>query len=145
MIRDEIVAQSDLFEAITEALKRKGVHSRLKAQLRAEVYHVLEDKTTPAPDKPHDVFLAAELIREFMMRFNLNNSLSVFCEEMGQPPEMEINRELIGSEIGINTLRADPNIPLLISVLQHLSAKKAEHLQNANSSLVVETDPESET
>lgn len=128
MIRDEIVAQSDLVEAISEALTRKGVFSKIKSQLRAEVFHTLEDKTTPAPDKPHDVYLAAELIREFMIKFKLNNSLSVFCEEMGQPAEMAVNREFLGGELGLNTLESDPNIPLLISVLQHLSEKKGEQL-----------------
>mmetsp|Transcript_55203 Transcript_55203/g.109035 ORF Transcript_55203/g.109035 Transcript_55203/m.109035 type:complete len:133 (+) Transcript_55203:69-467(+) len=124
MIRDEIVAQSDLVEAITEALERKGVYSKIKSQLRAEVFHTLEDKNTSAPEKPHDVFLAAELIREFMIKFKLNNSLSVFCEEMGQPPEMGVNREFLGGELGLNTLQSDPNIPLLISVLQHMKDTK---------------------
>lgn len=126
MIRDEIVAQSDLVEAISEALKRKGVYSKIKSQLRAEVFHTLEDKTTVAPDKPRDVYLAAELIREFMIKFKLNNSLSVFCEELGQPAEMQVNREFIGGELGLNTLDTDSNIPFLISVLQHLTDKKAE-------------------
>lgn len=124
MIRDEIVAQSDLVEAVTEALKRKGVYAKIKSQLRAEVFHTLEDKSTPVPEKPREVFLAAELIREFMIRFKLNNSLSVFCEEMGQPPEMAVHREFIGSELGLNTLQSDPNIPLLISVLQHMMDNK---------------------
>eukprot|EP01032_Pedospumella_encystans_P036945 gene36945-41821_t len=126
MIRDEIVAQSDLVEAISEALKRKGVYSKIKSQLRAEVFHTLEDKTIVAPDKPHDVYLAAELIREFMIKFKLNNSLSVFCEEMGQPSEMAVNREFLGGELGLNTLESDSSVPLLISVLQHLTDKKAE-------------------
>jgi hypothetical protein len=128
MIRDEIVAQSDLVEAITESLKRKGVYSKIKSQVRAEVFHTLEDKNTPAPEKPREVYLAAELIREFMIRFKLNNSLSVFCEEMGQPAEMGVNREFIGSELGLNTLQSDPNIPLLISVLEHLMDKKTASL-----------------
>lgn len=125
MIRDEIVAQSDLVEAITEALVRKGVYSKIKSQLRAEVFHTLEDKTTTCPDKPKEVYLAVELIREFMIRFKLNNSLSVFCEEMGQPAEMNVDRSFLGGELGLNTLQSDPNIPLLISVLQHCMENKA--------------------
>lgn len=127
MIRDEIVAQSDLVEAITEALVRKGVYSKIKSQLRAEVFHTLEDKSTPCPEKPRDVYLAAELIREFMIRFKLNNSLSVFCEEMGQPAEMNVDRQFLGSELGLNTLQSDPNIPLLISVLQHMMENKPQN------------------
>ena len=130
MIRDEIVAQSDLVEAISEALKRKGVYSKIKSQLRAEVFHTLEDKTVTAPEKPRDVYLAAELIREFMIKFKLNNSLSVFCEEMGQPAEMSVDREFIGSELGLNTLQSDSNIPLLISVLQDMMEKKESYHSN---------------
>jgi hypothetical protein len=124
MIRDEIVAQTDLVEAITEALARKGVYSKLKSQLRAEVFHTLDDKSAPSPEKPREVYLAAELIREFMIRFKLNNSLSVFCEEMGQPAEMNVDRQFIGGELGLNTLQSDPSIPLLISVLQHMMDNK---------------------
>ena len=140
MIRDEIVAQSDLVEAIVEALERKGVYSKLKSQLRAEVYHVLEDKTTVTPDKPRDVYLVSELIREFMIKFNLQNSLSVFCEEMGQPKEMGIDREFIGGELGLNTLETNPKIPLLISVIQHLIDTKHDHLNRTNESLLVEQE-----
>ena len=61
-----------------------------------------------------------------MIKFKLNNSLSVFCEELGQPSEMAVDREFLGGELGLNTLDSDPTIPLLISVLQHLSEKKAE-------------------
>ena len=52
MIRDEIVAQSNLVEAISEALKRKGVYSKIKSQLRAEVFHTLEDKRLLHPINP---------------------------------------------------------------------------------------------
>jgi hypothetical protein len=70
MIRDEIVAQTDLSDAITEALKRKGVYSKMKAQLRAEVYHTLEDKTTP------DVQKVSRLISVLCSPFPFNSRLS---------------------------------------------------------------------
>ncbi|KAJ1423199.1 hypothetical protein B484DRAFT_398744 [Ochromonadaceae sp. CCMP2298] len=136
MIRDEIVAQTDLADAITEALKRKGVYSKMKAQLRAEVYHTLEDKTTPEVEKPQDVFLAAELIREFLIAFKLNNTLSVFCEELGQPSEMRVDREFLGGEVGLNTLGSDESIPLLLSVLRHMGASKAESQACAEQSML---------
>ena len=44
MIRDEIVSQEDLLEAVTHALDRKGTLQKVKAHIRAEVYHTLEDK-----------------------------------------------------------------------------------------------------
>ena len=73
-------------------------YPKLKSQLRAEVYHTLEDKSFIASEdaniteKPRDVYLASELIRELLMSFGLNNSLSVFNEEMGQPAQMAVDR-----------------------------------------------------
>jgi len=138
MIRDEIVAHADLIDAVTEALKRKGVYNKIKSSIRTEVYHVLEDKKTFAPEKPNDVYLASELIREFMMKFKLSNSLSVFCEEFGQPVVMNVDRELLGGELGLNTLDSNTRVPLLISLIQHLVDLKSEKLNRANESLLVE-------
>ena len=138
MIRDEIVAHADLVDAVTEALQRKGVYNKIKSTIRTEVYHVLEDKTTVSPDKPNDVYLASELIREFMIKFKLSNSLSVFCEEFGQPLEMNVDREFLGGELGLNTLNSNTRIPLLISLIQHLVDLKSEKLNHANESLLVE-------
>ena len=139
MLRDEIVAQTDLVDAITEALKRKGVYSAIKSKLRAEVFHTLEDKTVIAPSKPRDVFLASELIREFLMKFKLDNSNSVFSEEFGQPPAMQIDRQFVAGELGLNPQGTDESMPLLIQIIQMLIENKAEHLERANDSVVVET------
>ena len=45
MIREEIVSQADLLEAVSNALERKGTLQKVKAHIRAEVYHTLEDKS----------------------------------------------------------------------------------------------------
>ena len=139
MIRDEIVSEMDLVEAVKTALDRKGVTAAVKSQIRAEVYHTLEDKTVEMPDKPPDVYLSSELIREFLMRLNLKNTLSVFCEEIGQKGQMDVDRELISGELGINTLGSDANIPLLVQLVQHMMKSKEKIL---NSSMIVEPDEE---
>lgn len=139
MIRDELVAEEDLVEAVKTALERKGVAAQVKSQIRAEVFHTLEDKTVELPDKPPDVFLASELIREFLIKLNLRNTLSVFCEEMGQQGQMDVDRELVSAELGINTLESDTNIPLLIQLVQHMGKSKENILQ---SSMSVEPDSE---
>lgn len=140
MIRDEIVSQTDLLEAIEEALHRKGVYSKIKSQLRAEVFHTLEDKSVAFPDKPKDVYIASELIREFLMGFKLNNSLSVFSEEFGQPAEMNVDREFVGGELGLNVLESNPKVPLLVLLVQHLMNSKSEVLNHLRDSTVVEAD-----
>ena len=114
MIRDEIASEMDLVEAVKKALDRKGATAAIKSQIRAEVFHTLEDKTVEMPAKPPDVYFASELIREFLMRLDLKNTLSVFCEEIGQQGEMGVDRPLISGELGINTIGSDANIPLLV-------------------------------
>jgi hypothetical protein len=45
MLNDEIRKNDDMLDAIMESLRRKGTISKLKSQIRAEVYNTLEDKT----------------------------------------------------------------------------------------------------
>eukprot|EP01038_Epipyxis_sp_PR26KG_P011085 gene11085-14880_t len=140
MIKEVVNTQEDLTEAIKEALIRKGVYSKIKSQIRAEVYHSLEDKTVSMPEKPRDVFIATELIIEFMMNLQLNNSLSVFSEEVGQPSEMLVDREFIASELGLNAMGTSEKIPLIILLIQHLMNQKEQLFMKANESLIVEVD-----
>jgi lisH domain-containing protein FOPNL len=136
-----VAADGDLVMAIEEALKRRGVLNKMKAQMRAEVFHAMQDKIVLTPDKPPDVFLATELIREFLMTFKLHSTLSVFCEEFGQPFEMSTDREFVGGELGVNTFGSNEKIPLLVLLVQLLKANRTECLQT-NTSLDVENDPE---
>jgi lisH domain-containing protein FOPNL len=140
MIREELVTQSDLIDAIHEALDRKGITGKIKAQLRTEVFHTLEDKTVVSPDKPRDVFIASELMREFLMSFNLQNSLSVFSEEFGQSSEMNVDREFIGGELGLNVGGCNDKIPLLVLIVQHLCNSKANIVDHLDDSIMADTD-----
>ena len=132
------MADEDLKAAVRQALEKKGVIKDLKARLRSEVYQCLEDKTFKMPDKPPDVFLATELVRELLISLKMENTLAVFCEEMGQPTEMRCDREFIGDELGfnvsrgsaiINVLKGKENspapIPLLVQLVNHLRQNKA--------------------
>ena len=93
MIEEEISLDDDLQSAVKEALERKGVMKDVKARLRASVFSCLEDKTVPLPaKKSKDLYLASELIRDFLISLNLGSSLSVFLEEMGQPDEVLCDR-----------------------------------------------------
>lgn len=141
MLREEIHTDNDLVDAVKEALERKGILSQIKAQIRAEVFHSLEDKTVSLPEKPPDVFIATELVKELLITLKLNNTLSVFCEEVGQPGEMGIDREFIGGEVGLNTIGTNTNIPLLILIIQYLKKNKFDCLDNNKDvSLAVEAD-----
>ena len=45
MLNDDIQSNDDLSLAVKGALERKGVLKDIRAKIRAEVYHTLEDKT----------------------------------------------------------------------------------------------------
>jgi lisH domain-containing protein FOPNL len=74
----------DILTLVREALRRRGTLSKIKANIRAEVYHALEDKSAEVPRKPHEIYVVSELVREFLMKLNYNNTLSVFNEETGR-------------------------------------------------------------
>lgn len=85
---------------------------------------------TPPP-KPEDVFLACELVRELMMSLGLNNSLSVFQQEAGQPSEMRIDRPHLASELGFRTNeRTDRDVPLLLLVVRMLKEMKIKQIDD---------------
>jgi lisH domain-containing protein FOPNL len=124
---------SDLSEVVKEALSRRGVLNKVRATIRAEIFHALEDKTVTLPDKPREVFLASELIREFLQSSSLNSTLSVYNDENGQPADMTVDREFIGGELGVNvqdSFAGTSNVPLLVLLVKHLLDQK-EDLENA--------------
>ena len=123
---------TDLKAALRAALESKGVLKDIKAKLRAEVFHCLEDKTVELPDKPRDVHIANEIIREYMTNFNLTNSLSVFMEEGGQPAELSADRQFLASELGLR-LRPDEKEPLLVVILRVLRELHNARIDELNS------------
>lgn len=143
MSRNEIVADVDLINAVQDAMKRRGLFSKLKAQVRAEVYHILEDKSVVMPEKPQDVFVASELVKEFLSLLGLKNTLSVFCEEMGQPREMAVDRGVIGAELGLNTLGTEPTVPLLMMIVEHLKRSRMDYVAHDDTSVHADVDAES--
>lgn len=97
------------------------------------MFHSLEQQgeaITP-PKKPEDVFLACELVRELMMSLGLNNSLSVFQQESGQPSEMRIDRPYLAAELGFRTNeQADRQVPLLLLVVRMLKEMKNKQIDD---------------
>lgn len=128
-VPEDIETLTDLADTVKEALKRRGVLNKVKATIRAEIFHALEDKTVTLPDKPKEIFLATELIREFLQSQSLNSTLSVFNDENGQPVEMAVDREFIGVELGFNvqdSVAGTSAIPLLVLLIKQLLDNKEE-------------------
>ncbi|RYG70100.1 hypothetical protein EON64_01050 [archaeon] len=136
------VEPTDLFTAVEEVLKRSGTYKKIKAQVRAQVFQALEDKTVVMPDQPPEVFLVCEMLKDFLAKFKLNNTMSVFIEEMGLQESLRVERELVGHELGVNVLGSDENIPLLLLLVKHMQQQKKDYIDQVQSSLAVETDHE---
>jgi hypothetical protein len=88
------------------------------------------------PEKPKDIYLASELIREYLMNLKLDNTTSVFCEELGQPDQMIVDREFIAGELGLNAVGSNEKIPLLVLIIQYLVRNKEEMLNDFNLSVI---------
>ena len=172
MLNDDINSTEDLSLAVKAALERKGVLKDIRAKIRAEVYHTLEDKTTTVSrpgifnstystsngniiflylalyillliiEKEYgtDLYLAQELIREYLVSLQHNNTLSVYCEETGQPREMGTDRTFIGGELGFNVSQSDSNVPLLVLLVQQLRKNKDKYEEELHGSLINEVD-----
>jgi lisH domain-containing protein FOPNL len=134
MIDDNVSSDNDLQSAVKEALNRQGVLKNVKARLRAEIFNCLEDKTVPLPEKKSkDVYLAAELVRELLESLGLQNSLSVFSEEIGQSTETRCDPQFLAGELGFNitaetgTEQRKDSIPLLVQLVHHMRVVKDKY------------------
>jgi lisH domain-containing protein FOPNL len=120
---------TDLKEVVRQSLDSKGILQQIKAQIRAEVYLSLEGKdAVNNVEKPPEVYLACELIRELFMGLDYKNSLAVFCEESGPPSEMGLNRDFLASELGLTVHEDDRSVPLLLMVIRLLKDLKAQRI-----------------
>lgn len=129
MIRENISSDQDLLEAIQVVLDRRGILSSLKAKIRGEVYHALtHGNHNPAipPEKPKEIYLINELVRDYLICMRLNSTLSVLTEEIGQSGDMTVDREFLGGELGYNTINSDKDTPLLLLLVQQLMKQKSE-------------------
>jgi hypothetical protein len=140
MIDDNVSTDNDLQSAVKEALNRQGVLKNVKSRLRAEIFNCLEDKTIPLPDKKSkDMYLAAELVRELLESLNLQNSLAVFSEEIGQSIETRCDSQFLAGELGFNipaeseTEQRKDSIPLLVQLVHHMRIVKEKYNLEINS------------
>ena len=134
------ISSDDLKTAIRRKLESTGAIDAIKSRIRAEVFHSIEEKSIPLPDKPAEVYLAHEILKEFLTYFHLPNTLSVFLEESGQPTEMRTDRDFVAQEIGFTLPPNDERdqLPLLIMILKQLQAEKAKYQTKFDSSVIVE-------
>ncbi|XP_047922327.2 centrosomal protein 20 isoform X6 [Anser cygnoides] len=56
----------ELKQALKEALEKRGVLGQIKANIRAEVFHALDDQSEPRPPLSPENLLINELVREYL-------------------------------------------------------------------------------
>ncbi|CAD2215651.1 lisH domain-containing protein C16orf63 [Angomonas deanei] len=107
-----------LKESLRAALEADGTVGRLKAELRAAVYHSLTDDAASGdratlPQPPENMILN-ELVREYLAFNGLEHSLSVFQSE-ANTPNKPVPRTVLATEL--NLAGAPTAVPLLYSLL----------------------------
>ncbi|KAJ1559026.1 FGFR1 oncoprotein partner, partial [Nowakowskiella sp. JEL0078] len=119
---------ADLKSIVSDALAARGVLGKIKAELRASVFLVLQDAQTGTStnlplEQPRirdfkqktDGVLALELIRELLVHLNLENTLSVLVPEANLSEEPLFSRPSLVSKLNITN--DDAGIPLLLQLV----------------------------
>ncbi|XP_012866597.1 PREDICTED: lisH domain-containing protein FOPNL isoform X2 [Dipodomys ordii] len=76
---------TELKTVLKDTLEKRGVLGYLKARIRAEVFHALDDDQEPRPPLSHENLLINELIREYLDFNKYKYTESVLMAESGQP------------------------------------------------------------
>ncbi|RNF00888.1 lisH domain-containing protein C16orf63 [Trypanosoma rangeli] len=121
--------QESLKEAMREVLETKGVMDHVKAELRAAIFHALQDSAMhedgaplARPPVPPENLLLNELIREYMAFNKMEHSLSVFCAESGVAKNISapVPRAVLAAQL--NMTGAPASVPLLYAMLHEIRA-----------------------
>ncbi|XP_018595126.1 centrosomal protein 20 [Scleropages formosus] len=108
----------ELKTALKETLESRGVLGQLKARIRAEVFHALDDTSEPRPSLSHENLLLNELIREYLLFNKYRYTASVLTAESGQP-EVPLDRQFMANELNVVEDPSASTMPLLYGLLSH--------------------------
>ncbi|XP_028829662.1 centrosomal protein 20 [Denticeps clupeoides] len=109
---------ADLKEVLTETLESRGVLGQIKARIRAEVFHALDDQREQRPPLSRENLLINELVREYLEFNKYRYSASVLSAESGQP-EVPLDRHFLTSELNVIEDPSTQKLPLLYSLISH--------------------------
>ena len=98
----------------------------MQARLRAEIFHCLNDRSIPTPDKTEDLNLAFDIISDFLVGMKLDNTRSVFNEETGQESSLHTDRHNLARSVGVEIADNQGDVPLLLLLIQHLQSHKRQ-------------------
>jgi len=124
-----------------------GFLGKLKAQIRAEIFKVLEsdgplpDTTKNQPTPTGETLLVHELLRDTLEWFGYSNTLSVFLQESGHNAD-KLERKVMASELGmLQAHNEQPDVSLLLAMVAVLRSQKLRSMDNRNNSAAVSRLP----
>ena len=116
----------ELKASLKESLIKGGILNKIKAQMRQEIYNILDNDNNQKPNLTKENYIINELIKEY---FNFNDytlSSDVLQSETGQP-NSNLNRDEIVKALNIIESEENKNEPILYSILSGLQNQK-DHL-----------------
>ena len=129
-----------LKKALIETLESKGVINNLKAQIRTEVFHALDDPSTSKPTLNSENLLINELIREYLIFNNYKYTDSVLVAETGQPKN-QLDRSFLSKELNVEDTHDSLQLPLLYSLLHSFIQDRKDHPMSAQAGLCIKNPP----
>ena len=106
--------------ALVTSLENRGAAKAIKAKIRAEVYASLNNDTIETSHTlPGDVYLAGEILKDFLVRMKCENTLSVLTQELGLNSQESLEREFLLQELGIDGSSKEGDIPVLMLMIQY--------------------------
>ena len=136
----------ELTDAFKESLQRKGVLDKIRATLRAEMYHALEQNssvlmmaaTSSSPSSsnnaahhglksslppPLEHFMINEMVHEYLCFHGYTHTASVLESESEMGSENNLGRDFIQREIGFTSVRSPDasnisDVPLLYELVE---------------------------
>eukprot|EP00761_Pharyngomonas_kirbyi_P007392 gb/GECH01007402.1/.p1 GENE.gb/GECH01007402.1/~~gb/GECH01007402.1/.p1 ORF type:complete len:182 (+),score=59.24 gb/GECH01007402.1/:1-546(+) len=121
----------ELKDVLKDELEKRGVLNKVRARLRAEVFHSLEenDQIQESPPLNETNLIINELVRDYLEWNRYNHANSVFIKESGQPSE-SLQRKFLASELNVGSIYHEkPDIPLLYGIIEMLRSSKSEKIK----------------
>ena len=107
---------NELKEVLKETLEERGVLNEIRAKVRAEIFNSLNEQPKENQKQKqlsNENMLINELIREYLIFNNYNNTLSVFLPESSQPVKPPFDRSYISKKLKVLEDKNSRELPLL--------------------------------
>ncbi|XP_071954563.1 centrosomal protein 20-like isoform X2 [Antedon mediterranea] len=111
---------------LKETLTNRGTLDQVKARVRAEVFHALNDPNEVPPPMSNENMLINELILEYLEYNRYKYTESVLMAESGQSTP-RLDRQFLTKELNLIEDKDSKSLPLIYSVLTHFTHGKPSH------------------